>query len=331
MAMGTVPCLLWKWWTWWVVLREEETLAATAGQGSTNSARESTSLNRKAGLAHNAGGAAGALDASTNPRSTSTSCSMRAGPGMNKRPLPLVRNKQEESISKESRAHDPLLSGPGRKNVKERDFFFFKKPINEKRSFFENPKMNWIGKKEKAKNLKILFERQTPRFLQQSSGNIQKLLTGSLRATTTPNPPSNYSRFYKIYSLLFNRQLPLHPKTNTHGFSNTRPHLSPLKNILSTALCWLFNRAFLCPGEISKRFSTHNPSLHREERHPNALYIISEKTSIHSWGTAKGRGEERMAEKSYWASNSCFWAPKSKSYEPLQSEVESRKTMMFSN
>ena len=33
MAMGTVPCLLWKWWTWWVVLREEETRAATAGAG----------------------------------------------------------------------------------------------------------------------------------------------------------------------------------------------------------------------------------------------------------------------------------------------------------
>lgn len=55
MAMGTVPCLLWKWWTWWVVLREDDTLAATAGHGNTSSARESTSLNRKAGLAHTTG------------------------------------------------------------------------------------------------------------------------------------------------------------------------------------------------------------------------------------------------------------------------------------
>lgn len=120
MAMGTVPCLLWKWWTWWVVLREEETLAATAGQGNTSSARESTSLNRKAGLAQTAGDAAAGLDTSTNPpsTSTSTSCSIGVGPEMNNRPLPFKRQKQEESISNESRAHGPLLSSQGRKKKK---------------------------------------------------------------------------------------------------------------------------------------------------------------------------------------------------------------------
>lgn len=117
MAMGTVPCLLWKWWTWWVVLREEETRAATAGQGNTSNARESTSLNRKAGLAHTTGDAAAGLGTSSNPlsTSTSTSCSMGAGPERNIRPLPLIRHKQEMNISNESRAHDPLLSSPGRK------------------------------------------------------------------------------------------------------------------------------------------------------------------------------------------------------------------------
>lgn len=125
MAMGTVPCLLWKWWTWWVVLREDDTLAATAGHGNTSSARESTSLNRKAGLAHTTGDTAAGWGISTNPSSTSTStsacCPMRTGPGMNKRPLPLIRHKREESISKESRAHRPLLSSQG--NEKMNDLF----------------------------------------------------------------------------------------------------------------------------------------------------------------------------------------------------------------
>lgn len=131
MAMGTVPCLLWKWWTWWVVLREDDTLAATAGHGNTSSARESTSLNRKAGLAHTTGDTAAGGGTSTNPSSTSTStsacCAMRTGPGMDKRPLPLIRHKQEESISKESGAHRPLLSSQGNeKRNDEKVFFFFK-------------------------------------------------------------------------------------------------------------------------------------------------------------------------------------------------------------
>lgn len=37
MAMGTVPCLLWKWWTWWVVLRLEETRAPSAAPSSKSS------------------------------------------------------------------------------------------------------------------------------------------------------------------------------------------------------------------------------------------------------------------------------------------------------
>lgn len=119
MAMGTVPCLLWKWCTWWVVLREEETLAATAGQGNTSSARESTSLNKKAGLAHTTGDAATGLDTSNSPpsTSTSTSCSMGSVPERNTRPLPLIRHIQEVNISNESRAHDPLLSSQGRKTT----------------------------------------------------------------------------------------------------------------------------------------------------------------------------------------------------------------------
>lgn len=125
MAMGTVPCLLWKWWTWWVVLREEETLAATAGHGNTSSARESTSLKRKAGLAHTAGDTAAGLGACSDPWSASnlasTCCPAGAGPGTNKRPLPLIRHKQEESISKESRAHRPLHSSQGR--VKKKNAF----------------------------------------------------------------------------------------------------------------------------------------------------------------------------------------------------------------
>lgn len=37
MAMGTVPCLLWKWWTWWVVLRLDETRAPSVAPSSSNS------------------------------------------------------------------------------------------------------------------------------------------------------------------------------------------------------------------------------------------------------------------------------------------------------
>lgn len=105
-----------------MVLREEETRAATAGQGNTSSARESTSLNRKAGLAHTTGDAAAGLGTSSNSPSTSiaTSCSREAGPERNRRPLPLIRHKQEVNISNESRAHDPLLSSQGRKFL----FFF---------------------------------------------------------------------------------------------------------------------------------------------------------------------------------------------------------------
>lgn len=98
-----------------MVLREEETRAATAGQGNTSSARESTSLNRKAGLAHTTGDAAAGLGTSSNPPSTSTSisCSVGVRPERNRRPLPLMRHKQEVNISNESRAHDPLLSRLG--------------------------------------------------------------------------------------------------------------------------------------------------------------------------------------------------------------------------
>lgn len=118
MAMGTVPCLLWKWWTWCVVLREEDTLAATAGHGNTSSASESTSLKRKAGLAQTTDDTAAGLGASTDPSSGSNSasacCPVGAGPGIIHRPLPLIRHKQEESISMESRAHRPLRSSQGR-------------------------------------------------------------------------------------------------------------------------------------------------------------------------------------------------------------------------
>lgn len=115
MAMGTVPCLLWKWWTWWVVLREEETRAATAGHGKTSSARESTSLNRNAGLAHTTGDAALGLDTISNPpsTSTSTSCSIGVGPERIVRPLPLIRHTQEVNILNESWAHDPPAFQPG--------------------------------------------------------------------------------------------------------------------------------------------------------------------------------------------------------------------------
>lgn len=46
MAMGTVPCLLWKWWTWWVVLRLEDTRAPSAAPSSSSS---SSSGNRGGG------------------------------------------------------------------------------------------------------------------------------------------------------------------------------------------------------------------------------------------------------------------------------------------
>ena len=42
MAMGTVPCLLWKWWTWWVVLRLEETRAPSAAPNSSSSSSSSS-------------------------------------------------------------------------------------------------------------------------------------------------------------------------------------------------------------------------------------------------------------------------------------------------
>lgn len=47
MAMGTVPCLLWKWWTWCVVLRLEDTRAVPAWVGSAASrANNKTSLHQ---------------------------------------------------------------------------------------------------------------------------------------------------------------------------------------------------------------------------------------------------------------------------------------------
>lgn len=100
-----------------MVLREEETRAATAGQGKTSSARESTSLNRNAGLAHTTGDATLGLDTISNPpsTSTSTSCSAGAGPERIVRPLPLIRHTQEVNILNESGAHDPQPSSPGTK------------------------------------------------------------------------------------------------------------------------------------------------------------------------------------------------------------------------
>lgn len=182
MAMGTVPCLLWKWWTWWVVLREEDTLAATAGHGKTSSARESTSLKRKAGLAHTTGDTTAGWGNSTNPSSTSTSnsacCPIGAEPRKKKRPLPLIRHKQEKSISEDSRAHHPLLSTQGNEING-----MMKKKIKSqltKRSFFKNcPK--------KYKKIQAPPERKTPKFLKQFSADIQKLLTGSLRSTWNPS------------------------------------------------------------------------------------------------------------------------------------------------
>lgn len=152
MAMGTVPCLLWKWWTWWVVLREEETLAATAGQGKTKRARERTSLKRKAGLAHTTGEAAAGLGTCSKPLSTSssTSCSIGARPERNIRPLPLIEHKQEVNISNASRAHNPLVFSPRKEILAD-----LKKEKNtsqkEKKKFLEKWKknsktwMSWIN------------------------------------------------------------------------------------------------------------------------------------------------------------------------------------------
>ncbi|KAK5615659.1 hypothetical protein CRENBAI_023827 [Crenichthys baileyi] len=111
MAMGTVPCLLWKWWTWCVVLREEETRAATAGHGNTSNASESTSLNSKAGLAHTTGDAATCLGTICNPlsTSTSTSCSMGAGPEKKEstaEPLQRLLSKVENRWEAVSRRFD---------------------------------------------------------------------------------------------------------------------------------------------------------------------------------------------------------------------------------
>lgn len=129
-----------------MVLREEETRAATAGQGNTSSANESTSLNKKAGLAHTTGDAAAGLGTTRSPPSTSTSCSMGAEPERNKRLLPLIRHKQEMNISNESRAHDPLRSSPGEGTNKEDSKY---KPKKKKRSLLENPKKE--RKEEKKK------------------------------------------------------------------------------------------------------------------------------------------------------------------------------------
>ena len=51
----------------------------------------------------------------------------------------------------------------------------------------------------KMKTYKILPEKKEPqKILQQSSFDIQKLLTGSLRTKTTPTPPLNqFNLLYK--------------------------------------------------------------------------------------------------------------------------------------
>lgn len=157
MAMGTVPCLLWKWWTWWVVLREEDTLAATAGHGNTSSARESTSLKRKAGLAHTTGDTTAGWGNNTNPSSTSTStsacCPIGAGPRKKKRPLPLIRHKQEKSISEDSRAHCPLLSTQGNEIKGMMKIYIFLKPIDK-----NDPSLK-IAQKSRRKYKLLLKER----------------------------------------------------------------------------------------------------------------------------------------------------------------------------
>lgn len=173
-----------------MVLREEETRAATAGQGNTSSANESTSLNKKAGLAHTTGDAAAGLGTTRSPPSTSTSCSMGAEPERNKRLLPLIRHKQEMNISNESRAHDPLRSSPGEGTNKEDSKY---KPKKKKRSLLENPKKERKEEKKKnqrwkkKKNYKILPEKkEPPKILQESGNDIQQLLSGSFRTKTSP-------------------------------------------------------------------------------------------------------------------------------------------------
>lgn len=187
MAMGTVPCLLWKWWTWWVVLREEETRAATAGHGKTSSARESTSLNRNAGLAHTTGDAALGLDTISNPpsTSTSTSCSIGVGPERIVRPLPLIRHTQEVNILNESWAHDPPAFQPGEERKIQN------KNISQKKKKKKIPvwkSQKKIGIKNRKKRQNPSWNERTPRILQQSSADIQMRLTWSLRTTTTPTP-----------------------------------------------------------------------------------------------------------------------------------------------
>ncbi|MED6292930.1 hypothetical protein CHARACLAT_005604 [Characodon lateralis] len=167
--MGTVPCLLWKWWTWCVVLREEETRAATAGHGNTSNASESTSLNSKAGLAHTTGDATTCLGTNSNPLSTptSTSCSMGAGPEKKGRPLPLMRHKQEVNISKESRAHDSQPSSPGAEKNKEQKIWI--KSISQERKkrkadpCLKIPKMTGNKICEKKNKYKLLFEMKDPK------------------------------------------------------------------------------------------------------------------------------------------------------------------------
>ncbi|GAA6108827.1 uncharacterized [Tachysurus ichikawai] len=47
MAMGTVPCLLWKWWTWCVVLRLEDTRALAVLSGKeTRRTKDNASLHQ---------------------------------------------------------------------------------------------------------------------------------------------------------------------------------------------------------------------------------------------------------------------------------------------
>ncbi|KAK5848623.1 hypothetical protein PBY51_006221 [Eleginops maclovinus] len=48
---------------------------------------------QEGGLAHTTGDAAAGLGTSSNPPSTSTSCSLGVGPERNGRPLPLIRQK----------------------------------------------------------------------------------------------------------------------------------------------------------------------------------------------------------------------------------------------
>lgn len=72
--------------------------------------------------------------------------------------------------------------------------------MKKKKSLLKIPDKNWKEKLEKTKNKKskILLERMTPKIHQQSSVDIQKLLNGSLRATTTPTPPSNYTTIQSL-------------------------------------------------------------------------------------------------------------------------------------